>query len=131
MPMNPEIKAKWLGALRSGKYEQVKGGLKKDNCFCCLGVLTDIWAKENNTEWVKKNVNSIGKIFQETYSYITIPGSSLVVDDILPDPVAEWAGLGISDPEITYDNTVSYITHLNDEVGLTFKQIADLIEEQL
>lgn len=37
--MIPEIKAKWIAALRSGKYQQTKGVLKDHGGFCCLGVL--------------------------------------------------------------------------------------------
>lgn len=33
---------KWVKALRSGKYEQGKSYLKKDNKYCCLGVLYDV-----------------------------------------------------------------------------------------
>lgn len=34
-----ELKAKWLGALRSGEYEQCVGMLKNETGYCCLGVL--------------------------------------------------------------------------------------------
>lgn len=42
--MKPELKAKWVAALRSGKFEQANGAMKEcdeDNkvSFCCLGVL--------------------------------------------------------------------------------------------
>ena len=40
--MNPEIKAKWIEALRSGKYEQGQGKLNKNGKFCCLGVLCEV-----------------------------------------------------------------------------------------
>lgn len=41
--MNPEIKAKWLTALRSGKYEQTTKMLHRTgNGYCCLGVLCDV-----------------------------------------------------------------------------------------
>ena len=40
--MNEEIKAKWLEALRSGRYKQGTYALRKGNEFCCLGVLCDI-----------------------------------------------------------------------------------------
>lgn len=40
--MNTEMKAKWVEALRSGKYTQGKGSLHPGNCFCCLGVLCDL-----------------------------------------------------------------------------------------
>ena len=40
--MKAQLKKKWMAALRSGKYQQGKGHLKKDGKFCCLGVLRDI-----------------------------------------------------------------------------------------
>jgi hypothetical protein len=39
----PELKAKWLEALRSGKYQQAKGVLRdRTGAMCCLGVLCDV-----------------------------------------------------------------------------------------
>lgn len=41
--LSPDVKAKWLEALRSGKYEQTQGCLTNGNeTFCCLGVLCDV-----------------------------------------------------------------------------------------
>jgi hypothetical protein len=44
--MNAELKAKWVEALRSGKFHQGKGFLKFDEeqgpRHCCLGVLCEI-----------------------------------------------------------------------------------------
>lgn len=42
--LDPEVKAKWCAALRSGNYEQGRGLLhdESDNTFCCLGVLQQI-----------------------------------------------------------------------------------------
>ena len=41
--MNAKIKAKWLVALRSGKYKQTKKMLRsKRGSYCCLGVVADI-----------------------------------------------------------------------------------------
>ena len=38
-----DVKTKWLDALRSGKYKQGRGILRRpDGSFCCLGVLCDI-----------------------------------------------------------------------------------------
>ena len=36
--MDKDFVKKWIEALRSGKYEQGKGKLFKDNFYCCLGV---------------------------------------------------------------------------------------------
>jgi hypothetical protein len=49
--MNPELKAKWVEALRSGKYEQGEGFLRAhDETYCCLGVLYDVLAPDAQWE---------------------------------------------------------------------------------
>lgn len=41
--MDPEVKVKWLEALRSGKFTQGVGYLKTySGCNCCLGVLAEV-----------------------------------------------------------------------------------------
>lgn len=40
--MDAQLKAKWVEALRSGKYLQTQGILRNGEYFCCLGVLCDI-----------------------------------------------------------------------------------------
>ncbi len=40
--MQAELKAKWVAALRSGKYQQSSDALRTEDGFCCLGVLCDI-----------------------------------------------------------------------------------------
>lgn len=47
--MEPELKAKWVAALRSGKYQQTTGQLRNEKGFCCLGVLLDVWGRG---EWL-------------------------------------------------------------------------------
>jgi len=43
--MPKKLKQKWIVALRSGKYEQGTDYLRKNNRYCCLGVLGDISPK--------------------------------------------------------------------------------------
>lgn len=43
--MDKELKAKWVDALRSGKYAQAEGVLRSADVtpgFCCLGVLLEV-----------------------------------------------------------------------------------------
>lgn len=40
--MNAELKAKWIAALRSGEYKQGRGKLKRNDLYCCLGVLCEV-----------------------------------------------------------------------------------------
>lgn len=114
--MNQEIKKKWVDALRSGEYKQGTEHLKKDGCFCCLGVLMDIYKKENGEEWT---------------------GEEQKFDGILSTEIVEWSEVESSDPKLFYSEKIlplgrkREITHLNDSKKLSFEQLADLIEQQL
>jgi hypothetical protein len=49
--MTPELKAKWITALRSGDYRQGIGALKREShnggeSFCCIGVLCEVGGVE-------------------------------------------------------------------------------------
>lgn len=45
-PENIQKLGEWIEALKSGKYEHVKGNLCINNKYCCLGV----WAKLRNPD---------------------------------------------------------------------------------
>lgn len=107
--MNPEVKTRWIEALRSGRYKQTRGQLRDDEGFCCLGVLCDI--------------SGLGKWDQNGCYRRNLSGHRLD----LPFFVAEWAELP-SYP-LASDNTP--LAELNDFSGLTFPQIADIIERDL
>ena len=40
--MDKKLKAKWVKALRSGKFEQGQKALRIGNTYCCLGVLCEV-----------------------------------------------------------------------------------------
>ncbi len=115
--MNPDIKAQWVEALRSGEFKQGKGVLQRsDGKFCCLGVLCELAARAGVIE--------SPTIFDGSYIYAS-EGA------YLPIEVSTWAGLSDNysprNPRIA--NIVS-LAKRNDE-GLPFSEIADLIEGQL
>lgn len=116
--MNPEVKEKWLKALRC-EYKQEEGRLKRGDTFCCLGVLSDLYIKEHdNCRW-----NSSDEFVQDDgYS----------VDDYLPEPVMIWAGLECNNPKVfsPENDQETTVVDLNDNC-FSFEQIADVIEEQL
>lgn len=114
--MNKEIKQKWVKALRSGKYKQTRSKLKSTNGrFCCLGVLCDIYAKENGLRCSRHNDVAMG-IFDSL--------------ELLPDEIKDWADVD-NDPILYLKEGTKTLTCLNDEDGKSFKEIADLIEENL
>ena len=110
--MNQQVKEKWLSALRSGDYKQTKSCLHKGDGFCCLGVLCDLYGKENDVEWKLVDAG-IYYEFQDKKA-------------ILPHSVIEWAGVEDDNPEICE----TPLSRLNDN-GSTFNEIADLIEKHL
>jgi hypothetical protein len=112
--MNPQIKQKWVSALRSGDYKQTQHRLRKEDGFCCLGVLCDLYGKENNAEWTPLDFDN-AYAFQEFESY-------------LPSSVKKWADLEYCNPHVNDEE--STLVRLNDS-GSTFEQIADVIEHQL
>lgn len=46
--MDKKLKAKWVKALRSGKYRRAKGQLQSGRGYCCLGVLCRVARVEFN-----------------------------------------------------------------------------------
>ncbi len=122
--MNPEVKAKWLTALRSGEYEQTTGTLHRivgraeshwspesRPGWCCYGVLCDVAVKEG--------LKVIRKTDEDTEYFDG-------VIDYLPPSVMEWAGLPGNDLEVQGRS----LAHRNDN-GVLFLEIANLIEEYL
>jgi len=43
--MDKTIKAKWIKALRSGRYRQTMDYLENEGAYCCLGVLCKVQRK--------------------------------------------------------------------------------------
>lgn len=118
--MVPEVKAQWIADLRSGEIPQTQGKLHRvDGSMCCLGVLSKLAADEGVVEVVQQ-----GNLF----SYNGLLGG-------LSDQTCQWAGLVRNDrvtsmgilPFKERDDTQAYLDDFND-LGLTFDQIADLIE---
>jgi hypothetical protein len=114
--MNPQIKQKWVDALRSGDYKQTQHRLHNEYGFCCLGVLCDLYGKENNVEW-EINEDSGKYMFQDKVG-------------VLPFSVIKWSGIADSGPPGNDQMYIGTLAALNDG-GSTFNEIADLIEEHL
>lgn len=116
--LDPEVKEKWLTALRSGEYEQGDGQLCYNGKFCCLGVLNDVL--------------DLG--YPEGYGYLS---------GCHPDARAKikekyGIDLGAIDQDTNLDELAlilpediqSELAHMND-CGRTFVEIADYIEAHL
>ena len=114
--MNPEIKERWLDALRSGEYQQGQNRLRQTKgdtvTYCCLGVLCDLHRK----------MTGLGQWDDDDYVVSTGHMRSF-----LPDLVQYWADLNSNDPIIPSGAALSSFNH--DFVS--FQQIAEIIENEL
>ena len=120
--LNPEIKAKWAAALRSGVYQQIIGSLaNRTNGRCCLGVLCDLAVEAG----IARTLPVPGRSY---ISYVSVTDPSDHDSGLLPSAVVRWAGLDRSNPIIRglHEN----LSGLNDH-GLSFTDIANHIEREL
>lgn len=115
--MNPEIKEKWVAALRSGKYMQGAHCLRIGDNFCCLAVLCDILREQVSCEWKLIN-GSRGYRFDEENALLSIN-------------VMEISGLETDVGGYVQINGKSDSLVIHNDDGRTFEEIADAIEEQL
>jgi len=123
LKMDPKVKALWLAWLRDPKNIQGQYKLHRDDRFCCLGGLCDIYLKYKGRKWdnASANIKSIG----DEMNY-------------LPKEVTEWAGwdlpltnFGNFIPFVMYEGKEVELSILNDREFLPFSKLASLIEEQL
>ncbi len=123
--MNEDVKTEWVKRLRSGDYPQTKEHLRDDNGYCCLGVLCEV-ARE-------ANVVTYERIEGGTAVFHRYDGET----GALPTSVRLWAGVSGSNPLTDVyeeeDGTGSRLTlaELNDNLGMSFAEIADVIERDL
>lgn len=148
--LDPEWKDAWLEALCSGNYEQGIGQLRSaSDRFCCLGVLCDVAAKKGHGEWAggvnfvndfpflsrteefgeEEDSSVLPRMLQGLLGVDSDPSVLARLDEderiveVRPDDDSgvpedgHWAILGMAD--------------LNDTYGLSFAEIADIIEKTL
>ena len=110
MVLNENAK-KWVAALRSGNYEQGRGALCREGKYCCLGVACVV-AIENGLEVtaVKELSDREIVLYDKQFSFP-------------PTSVQKWLGLYTKCGSDSVDLVVA-----NDNDGLSFSEIADLIE---
>lgn len=110
--MNDNAKA-WVAALRSGEFKQGSGALHTaDGSYCCLGVACELHRRDHGGQWLYN-------------SYLGKHG-------LLPYEVMQWLGLCTIDGQHHDQDGLgeSSLDELNDRGGLTFDEIADIIEKE-
>lgn len=113
------IKAEWIAELRKPELSQGTGLLRDaEGNQCCLGVLCDVAVKHGIIN--PPYINGIDM----HYNY---DGCGAFP----PVTVTGWAEMSSENPSVLYRGRETSLSHLNDNLRLTFSQIADLIEEYL
>jgi hypothetical protein len=117
--MKQNIKDKWISALRSGDYKQTFGRLRKDDCFCVMGVLCDVVYKENVLDISWKAVGGIYYIDNN--------------DTMISQKISNFVGLSIRPVIINeyHIKRINSLTRMNDRYNYSFNELADIIEDQL
>ncbi len=144
MKMNPEVKEMWTKALDTKelpdgtKITQTKDNLRLKTSggrrpLCCLGVLSEIAVLEGV---IPAPTTKNGEDF--TWTYENDNGEIIThEDEDLSPAVIAWAGLKPHDsnPAVQYEtDTGTYVdalSVLNDDRLFSFKQISDIIKENL
>lgn len=86
--MDAELKAKWVAALRSGKYAQGRAHLNLNGRYCCLGVLCEVADyRSASNAYIRRD--------EDTF-------------DLLPEDVQSKLG-GMNDTPISFAEIADYI----------------------
>jgi hypothetical protein len=121
--VNRPAVAEWVTALRSGDYKQGHNQLGVQYAdgraeYCCLGVACEIFTERLKLD---RTVSpSSGRIRYNDNG------------DVLPSAVMTHLGFTMSNPEVWQDDqgfTVD-LAQLNDDLGMSFAGIADVIERE-
>lgn len=107
--MKPELKSKWVAALRSGEYKQARRKLCAEGGFCCLGVLLDV---SDAGEWIGEEFRLFGN-YNGRYNL-----------DMELDYTARDL-LGVP------GKAESVLIAMNDDENKSFAEIADFVETHL
>lgn len=134
--MDPELKATWVKALRSGEFEQARSKLHRkidgQDSYCCYGVLCTLVPGLNVTK--SPPFNYRGNDYASTVKYngegSFIPNAVALAmfpkEVYTNDLKFDIAYSKPDDPYFENHRRDYWISHLNDG-GFTFAQIADLI----
>lgn len=117
--MNPEIKRRWVAALRSGKYPQGEPGYLKTPPFqgregyCCLGVLQELIEP--------KGMGGLN-------GFLALPTASCLRKAGLPKYRRNRFSREMDAPD---NGIIMKLVDMNDDKRASFKEIANFIEQNL
>lgn len=140
MPMNPDVKSRWVQALKTTDIEQGHNMLRDEQGRrCCLDFLNQ-QCSDDGHQPQPYQLNEGGQWFYDDRLY----GDEVEVEEscyldtldkglglqssVLTAACIEYAGLDDRDPSVKYRKGTYHLSYLNDVMELTFPQIAEIIE---
>lgn len=141
--LKPEVKEKWLAMLRDPEMKQTTQQLgialignapgQVSKSFCCLGVLCEAVGDTLQMEYDPKLAGVSASLRHGTQGSAT---TTVPLSSIGPRVFISHDGFEPVNPTVwLYDYTgrriYVHLTELNDHYKMTFKEIADIIEQQL
>lgn len=133
LKMEPELKSRWIDALRGGHYVQAEGVLfdgmdpEEKPKMCCLGVLEHLCGNEFHIFTGTENNLEDGQDLQHMPDDLRDARKS--PQDILKQEWKDKRWDGSAEPDFE-GHLEAYLAHMND-YGKNFEEIADYIEENL
>ena len=123
--MQEVMKADWVKALRSGKYNQANGVLCNGTAYCCLGVLCAVAGAEFQDLEVESENGSdeVEVLLHKPVLDGKVLAGSNGWDDTLTYEFIQDLGITLSEQD--------HLVNMNDVEKRTFDEIADWIEENL
>jgi hypothetical protein len=103
------VKKRWVKELRSGNYKQCAMAMWRDGRYCVYGILCIIYDQENGGNHWDEFGNHMGRA--------SCPHQK----------VLQWAGI----PQLGLMIDGKSLNWYNDQSGMNFAQIADLIENNV
>jgi hypothetical protein len=129
MKLKPEVKARWLAALRSGEYLRGTGTLYNGcDSYCCLGVLL----KEYGYTLIPATDRLGAQCVVEGVTTKPVDGIPYVLlEKFFKDTKNNTNSKTTTVPIQSNKTTSPTLVHLNDLSGASFAEISDVIEECL
>lgn len=124
MALEPEFKTDWVAELRSGKYQQALGGMKRTFAngtvgYCCLGVAARV-IRDKHPQFLKE---AGVKIREDDQLSVVDRAAQFVSFGHLTEGLAKAIGLS--------NAQMSCLVGKNDDLFMSFSEIADYIEANL
>lgn len=128
-PTQKKFWERWIDALRSNKYIQVRKDLCNISGFSCLGVAADLLVDDERLHWTPLYCGGKMLITQDKVTYITcLPIEFSKQIGLMKHADYTKEDLASQEFHITLYNREKYTLQQLNEMGVKFQEIATILE---